>query len=340
MTENTVEAPEIAPVALFVFNRPDLTARVFEVVRAMRPPVLFVSADGPRADRPDDERLCDEVRKIVSQVDWPCDVHWNLRERNLGCGPAMSQGISWVFEHVDRAILLEDDCLPDPSFFRFCTELLERYQDDSRIMQIAGFNWNAPREVFDGASYSFASYPFIWGWATWRRAWELYDYEMSSWPEFRDSGMLGGLHARWSRRVQLRREWDHIHAGNGTWDHQWQYAVMSGHGLSIYPSTNLVSNLGFRADATQTVLEGGAAAEIPLQPVAFPLTHPRIVAHNARLEKYLEREILRAIGLTVTVLRKLLPSHRARRALRRIVLPKAYHGPPAPAREDSPQVVR
>ena len=316
-----------APVALFVFNRPDLTQRVFDAIRAAKPSMLFVSADGPRPDRPDDARLCAETRQIVQAVDWPCEVHWNFREQNLGCGPAMSQGISWVFEHVDRAIIIEDDCLPDPTFFDFCDELLERYSDDARIFQIAGFNWDAPSTTMAGASYSFASYPFVWGWATWRRAWELYDFEMGSWPEFRDGGMLDGLHARWSRRVQLRREWDHIHAGNGTWDHQWQYTVMSQHGLSIYPATNLISNLGFRSDATQTTMDGGSAAELPLNAMTFPLVHPPIVAHNPRLEKFLEREILRSIGLAVTVLRKVLPSHRARRLLRRILLPTARHGP-------------
>lgn len=329
MSSVAQDTPPRAAVALFVFNRPDLTRRVFDVVRSVRPPVLFVSADGPRADRPDDVKLCREVREIVQAVDWPCDVQWNLRERNLGCGPAMSQGISWVFEQVDRAVILEDDCLPDASFFPFCDELLERYKDDSRVMQIAGFNWGAPRRDFGGASYSFASYPFVWGWASWRRAWALYDYDMNSWPGFRDNGMLDGLHASWSRRAHLRREWDHIHAGNGTWDHQWQYAVMSQHGLTIYPAGNLVSNLGFRADATQTTMEGGAAAELELSPVAFPLAHPPVVTHNPRLERYLEREILRAVGIAVTLLRRILPSHRARRVLRRVLLPGARHGPPA-----------
>lgn len=316
-----------APVALFVFNRPDLTARVFDVIREVKPPVLFVSADGPRPDRPDDVRLCAETRAIVQNVDWPCDVQWNLREQNLSCGPAMSGGINWVFDQVDRAIILEDDCIPHPTFFPYCDELLERYADDARIMQIAGSNINAPRELFGGASYSFASFPFIWGWATWRRAWQLYDFDISSWPDFRDQGMLDGLHARWSRKVQLRREWDSVYAGNRTWDHQWQYTVMSQHGLSIYPVTNLVSNLGFRPDATQTTFEGGAYADIPAQPMQFPLIHPAVVAHNPRLEKYFEREILRAIGITVTLLRKVLPSHRARRALRRVLLPRARHGP-------------
>ena len=319
-------APPVAPVALFVFNRPDLTARVFEVVRAAKPPLLFVSADGPRPNRPDDERLCRETREVVQSIDWPCEVHWNLREVNLGCGPAMSQGISWVFENVDRAVILEDDCVPDPTFFPFCDELLERYQDDARVMQIAGSNLNAPPAVFAGASYSFASFPLIWGWATWRRAWTHYDVEMGSWPTFRDSGMLAGLHARPNRRAQLRRQWNDIHAGNGTWDHQWQYTVMSQHGLSVYPSTNLVSNAGFRADATQTI-GAGAMAEIPVRALDLPLVHPPLVAHNPRLERFIERLVLRAIGTAVTILRKVLPSHRARRALRRILLPTARHGP-------------
>jgi hypothetical protein len=316
----------IAPVAVFVFNRPDLTKRLFDVLREVKPSVLFISADGPRADRPDDARLCAETLEVVKSVDWDCDVHWNVRDQNLGCGPAMSQGISWVFEHVDRAILLEDDCFPDLTFFRFCDELLERYKDDTRITQISGFNLAAPREIFGGASYSYASYPFVWGWATWRRAWANYDFRMSSWPEFRDAGMLDGLHAGRAHRAIMRREWDWVHAGNGTWDHQWQYTSISQHGLSIYPSTNLVSNLGFRADATQTTVEGGAFAEVPTQPAEFPLVHPTIVAHNPNLERYFDREIGRAIGRAVTILRKVLPSHRARRVLRRILLPTARHG--------------
>jgi hypothetical protein len=319
--------PSPSPVALFVFNRPDLTARLFEVVREMKPPVLFVAADGPRPDRPDDERLCRETRAVVQDVDWPCEVHWNLRDQNLGCGPAMSQGISWVFEHVDRAILLEDDCVPDPSFFQFCDEMLERYADDTRVMQISGSNIGAPESFFDGASYSFASYSFVWGWATWRRAWQHYDFRMRSWPAFRDAGMLNGLHAGARRRAQVRREWDWVNAGNGTWDHQWQYTVMSQHGLSVYPSTNLVTNLGFRPDATQTTLAGGSMDALPIGEMEFPLVHPPFVAHNPRLERFFEREILRAIGTAVTILRRVLPSHRVRHFLKRVLLPSARRGP-------------
>lgn len=315
-----------APVVLLVFNRPDLTAKVFEAVRAARPPVLFVAADGPRGDRPDDVRLCSQTREIVQGVDWDCDVHWKFADRNLGCGPAVSQAMEWVFDGVERAVVLEDDCVPDPTFFPFCDELLELYQKDSRIMQIAGSNLQTPAEVFGVASYSFASFPLVWGWATWRRAWQHYDIAMTNWPRFRDTGGLDGLHATRSRRRHLRHEWNSIHAGNGTWDHQWQYTVMSQHGLSIYPATNLVTNLGFRADATQTTLAGSMAA-VPTRPLTFPLTHPSHVAESARLERVLEREVLRAAGTAVTILRRMLPSHRLRRALRRVILPGARHGP-------------
>lgn len=329
---STSTAPPRAPVALFVFNRPDLTARVFDVLRVVQPPVLLVAADGPRPDRPDDDRLCTETRSIVKNVDWPCEVHWKLEDTNLGCGPAIAGSLDWVFSLVDRAIILEDDCVPDLSFFPFCDELLQRYADDSRVMQIAGSNLLAPASVFDSASYSFASFSLVWGWATWRRAWARYDITMPTWPRFRDDGMLDGLHASRRRKAQLRREWNHIHAGHGTWDHQWQYTVMSEHGLSVYPRTNLVSNLGFRPDATQTVLPG-RMSELPAGAVELPLRHPPTVSHNPRLERFLEREMLRSVGTAVTILRRLLPSRRARQLLRRLIFgpdPRAESEPGSP----------
>lgn len=312
-----------SPVALLVFNRPDLTALVFETVRAAKPPALFVAADGPRPDHPADAELCDRTRAVCDDVDWPCEVHHKYEEVNLGCGPAVAGGLDWVFDHVDRAIVLEDDCVPDPSFFPFCDELLERYADDERVMQIAGSSLRAPRSAFAGRSYGFAAFGLVWGWATWRRAWRLCDRSMPTWPSFRDDGLVDGLPMSRRRRQHLRREFDRIYAGHGTWDHQWQYTVLSEHGLSAYPETNLVSNVGFRADATQNPL-AGEFADVPAQPLDFPLRHPAIVAENPHLERYLEREILRSSGRAVELLRKVLPSHRVRRTLRRAL----FRSPP------------
>ena len=181
------------PVVLIVFNRPDLTEQVFAAVRQARPRQLLVVADGPRDTHPADVDLCAATRAAVAEVDWPCDVLRRYSERNLGCGPAVSGGIGWALDQVGEALILEDDCLPDHSLFAFCAELLDRYRSDDRVMQIAGHNWAAPSDGYLGYSYAFNAFSPIWGWATWRRAWEKYDFHMRTWPQFRESGMLRGL---------------------------------------------------------------------------------------------------------------------------------------------------
>ena len=326
MSEQVGRAPR-APVALFVFNRPDLTAEVFQVIREARPPVLLVAADGPRDGIAEDIDRCALVRDIVKNVDWPCEVHYKFEDGNLGCDPAISAAIDWVFSIVDRAVLLEDDCIPDASFFGFCDELLERYAEDSRVMQIAGTNLDMPIESFNGASYAFASFGLVWGWATWRRAWNLYDPTLATWPKFRDDGLLDGLHASRRRRAAMRREYDSVHADpDRPWDRPWQYTVLAGHGLIAYPERNLVTNEGFRYDATHTT-RAGAMAAISKGRLDLPLRHPATVSVNPKVEAFLAREILRAEGAAVILLRKVVRSPRLRRALRRVVLPNARHGP-------------
>jgi hypothetical protein len=306
-------------VALIVFNRPDLTAQVFEAIRRARPRQLLLIADGPRDSKPEDADLCAATRNVVARVDWPCEVLQKYSDRNLGCGPSVSQGIDWVFEQVDEGVILEDDCLPETSFFPFCAELLERYRDDGRVMQIAGSNLAAAEDLYLRYSYSFNSFSPVWGWATWRKAWSRYDFTMASWPEFRETGMMSGLPAGRRWRGVLKRDWDRAHAGEGTWDHQWQYAVMSQHGLSVSPRVNLISNLGFRQDATQTLLEGDLA-NVATRPMAFPLRHPPIVAENPRLERHFARQLVEHTGRGVELFRRLVPSHRVRRALKRTLV--------------------
>lgn len=165
------------PIALIIFNRPDLTIRVFSKIARAKPKTLFVIADGPRSDHPGDIKKCAEARSIIESVDWDCTVHKNYSDINLGCGRRLASGISWVFEKVEEAIILEDDCLPHPTFFRFCKELLERYRDDERIMQINGQNFQH-KSMRTSYSYLFSYSNNCWGWATWRRAWQHFDMEM------------------------------------------------------------------------------------------------------------------------------------------------------------------
>ncbi|HEY5706506.1 MAG TPA: hypothetical protein VIS96_13120 [Terrimicrobiaceae bacterium] len=235
------------PVAFFVFNRPALTQVVFDEIRRFAPTTLLIIADGPRNDA--ERQLCEEVLAIVKEVDWPCRVLRNLSDTNLGCKNRMSSGLRWVFEQVEEAIILEDDCLPDPTFFSFCSHLLICYRDDSRVMHISGSCFL--RHPCTRHSYWFSRHSDIWGWATWRRAFRHYDVSMSSWPAGRLRRSL-----IWRDRIE-RRAWtktfDATHAGSiNTWDNQWHWNVYKRNAKAIVPRTNLITNLGFGAFATHT----------------------------------------------------------------------------------------
>lgn len=178
------------PIAFIIFNRPDTTARVFAEIAKAKPPKLLVVADGARSNRQGEAEKVAATRAIIEQVNWPCEVITNFSDKNLGCKNRVSTGIDWVFEQVPEAIILEDDCLPDPSFFRFCEEMLEKYRDDQRIGMISGDNLQFGRRR-NNDSYYFSRYVHIWGWASWRDKWQSsYDVRMKKWPEVRDGNWL------------------------------------------------------------------------------------------------------------------------------------------------------
>ncbi len=269
-----VEASFTVPVVMIIFNRPETTARVFQVIRRIRPKQLLIVADGPRPDRPDDTMKCAAARKIVTRIDWDTELQTEFAAENLGCGPRLATGITWVFEQVEEAIILEDDCLPDPSFFPFCAELLARYRNDERIMHIAGSNFQFGRGSAQ-FSYYYSRFAHVWGWATWRRAWQHFDYDMTLWPDVRASDLL----PNWLNNRDVVRKWrksfDWFY-GPGkrtTWDYQWQLACWLQHGLSIVPSKNLVANIGFGVEATHTDQVSPFSA-MPVQSMSFPLYHP------------------------------------------------------------------
>lgn len=275
------------PVLFLVFNRPDTTARVFESIRAARPTRLYVAADGPRADRPGERELCAEVRRVATAVDWPCELKVLFREQNLGCGPAVFGAISWFFECEPEGIILEDDTLPDATFFTYCAELLARYRDDTRVMSICGSGYGDAAR-FGPSSYAFARVFDPWGWASWRRAWQLHDGTLQGFETYeRELRRIGprGFDAAgfWSRAFAKT-----VNGTFNTWDYQWTFSIFRARGLVAYPATNMIANLGFRYDATHTLLrEGGQKshlAEMPLVPLRFPLSHPRRVRHNVGFE--------------------------------------------------------
>jgi len=240
------------PILFIIFNRPETTKKVFEAIRQSRPPTLFVAADGPRENKIGEKELCNETRKIVEKIDWPCEVKTLFREKNLGCKIGVSSAINWFFQHVEGGIILEDDCVPDQSFFVFCEEMLEKYKNNYEIMHINGTNFQFGNKR-GNASYYFSRCPSVWGWATWKRAWAKYDINMKYLEEYSKTKKIYKLFK--SRVVgdfwiSLFR---HIIKKNiDTWDAQWAYSVMRSNGIAITPNTNLIENIGFGEDATHT----------------------------------------------------------------------------------------
>lgn len=248
---------------------------------------LYVAADGPRAHRLGEQDLCIEVRKVVTAVDWECEVHTLFREQNLGCRVAVSTALDWFFESEEEGIILEDDCLPDQSFFPFCQDLLERYRYDHRVMVIAGdyFHGNAHQPA---NSYFFSRYNHCWGWASWRRAWQQYDREMSRWPSVKNTNWLGQLGDGHRDFVDYwERIFDATFAAKiDSWAYRWTFSCWLQNGLTVLPSKNLVSNIGFSEEATHTRESNDTIGRLPLQSLSFPLNHPPSVVRDKTADRW------------------------------------------------------
>jgi hypothetical protein len=273
-------------VLLLIFNRPDLTEQVMEQIRKAQPPQLFVGADGPRADRPDDSENCEEAREVATDVEWDCEVHTLFREENLGCKQAVSSAITWFFEHVEAGIILEDDCVPHSTFFPYCADLLQRYRHDERVMTISGDNFQPAERTYD-ASYYFSVYNHVWGWATWRRAWQHYEGNIPAWDSLKGTGWLEG----WLGTEEEARYWESIfdrvaREEIDSWAYPWTFSCWREHGLTILPATNLVSNIGFDERSTHTASEESDAARLPVDPLSFPLRHPSGMVRDYEADRF------------------------------------------------------
>jgi len=233
-----------APVLLIIFNRPVTTLLVFKAIREARPKKLYVFADGPRQGNNTDINDCMEAREIVKQVDWECEVNYQFLDENIGCGPGPASAISWIFENEERAIILEDDCVPAQAFFWYCDDLLDRYKDDTRVMVISGSNWNEERKR-NNESYFFSRYGSSTGWATWKRVWNYFDYDMKLWPKFKKDGYIQNIFKNKAERNYFTKTFDYAFANHkDSWDYQFLFAVWSNGGINIFPASNLVSNIG------------------------------------------------------------------------------------------------
>lgn len=240
------------PILLIVFNRPLKTRSVFEAIRKYQPRQLFIAADGHRPHRLNEAQLCDDTKKVFESIDWECQVHTLFQKKNLGCKIGVSSAISWFFEHVEMGIILEDDCLPSQSFFSYASSCLYRYKEQCNVWMISGNNFhNKPHRVQNG--YYFTRLPHIWGWATWRRAWQLYDIEMRDLCAYLKNGRIIEISS--NKDIQFYWSSNFIKTYYGeidTWDYQWVFSIFKNQGLCLCPTSNLVQNIGFGDDSTHT----------------------------------------------------------------------------------------
>lgn len=292
------------PILFLIFNRPDTTERVFNQIKKVKPKKLYVSADGPRLNVFGEYDKCLRTRNIIaSQIDWDCDVKTLYRDVNLGCGIAVSQGISWFFEHEEEGIILEDDTLVDVSFFHFAAELLVRYRDNLKITSISAANLMADKTPIPMDSYTFSNYGGIWGWASWRRAWQGYDYYSGDWNNL-------GTRVRFLFRFGLGQTL-FFHSlfkkvtGSvklDTWDYQWWYHQLYQNGLTVIPGNNLMCNIGFGSGATHTSEIVNPDFIVPVEAIIFPLRHPLKI----RVDNVFEALIVRRFySLKLTAVQKM-----------------------------------
>ena len=280
------------PILLIAFNRPETTRLVFSEIRKRKPSRLYVAADGPRRQRKHETSKTQEVREIMTNIDWDCKLIKLFHDENLGCKNAVSKAISWFFEHEEEGIILEDDCLPHPDFFIYCEQMLDYHRDNKSIMAITGDNFQ-DGQIRGSGSYYFSKYIHVWGWASWRQAWQDYDKEMSFWPAWKKSQHIKRLMLNSVEKKHWSRVFDTAYENRiDTWDYQWLASIWFNNGLTVTPNVNLVSNIGFGVDATHTHDEENPSSEIKTQSIG-KIIHPDLVKVDTAADEYV---FLNALG--------------------------------------------
>jgi hypothetical protein len=288
---NVFPDPYPTPVLIITFNRLDCVKALFKRLKLVKPPILYVFSDGPRETLVNESEIIREIRShILDVVDWECEIKTLFNDENEGCKLGVTSAINWFFENEEMGIILEDDCIPNDSFFQFCAELLEKYRYDENVLHIGGTNPLGVTSTHE--DYYFSKFNRIWGWASWRRAWNHYDVNITFWPEIKAANMLNDFFDLKTVKYYTNIL-DEVYKGNiNTWDYQWFLCRLL-HGVAIIPSKNLISNIGFNQNATHTTSANSAFSKLLTHELTFPLIHPKSLKCNEVLDLQWEKEILK-----------------------------------------------
>lgn len=299
-----------SPAVLFlIFNRIDSTRQVFKAIRQARPSRLYLAADGPRSSKEGEDKKVKAVREyVLKHIDWDCEVKTLFRENNLGCKMAVSGAIDWFFDNEEMGIILEDDTVPDPSFFAFCANMLEKYCNDDRVMHISGVNFQDGVKRGDG-SYYFSGFSHVWGWATWRRAWKNYDVTMKELPALLHLGLFDDKAFSNVTKQYLKKVFTKTYENMiDTWDYQWHFAILKMNGICITPNQNLVTNVGFGDDATHTKNANSMVSYLKTQSM-------ELIQHPSGMDLNIEADLCTSEKFFAGPIRKLL--YRVKDALKK-----------------------
>ena len=272
------------PILLIIFNRPDVTIKVFETIRKAKPQILYVASDGPRKEKIEENKIVMQTRKIATAVDWPCKVKTLFRSKNLGCKYSVSGAIDWFFENEEQGIILEDDCLPHQDFFYYCETLLNYYKKNNKISIISGSNFKK-KDKNNIESYYFSKYFCLWGWASWRRTWNCYDRDISFWPSWKYSDDWNERFDDKTQREYWNKLFELTHLNKiDTWDYQLLASIWKNNGLAIIPKSNLISNIGFGKNATFNKDKISRLSNVPVKEIG-ELVHPSKISQNQNKDR-------------------------------------------------------
>jgi hypothetical protein len=294
-----------SPILFLIFNRPKETQLLFNAIREAKPQKLYVAADGPR-NNGKDEIVCQETKDILNQIDWKCELITLFREENLGCGKAVSNAVTWFFDNEEEGIILEDDCLPSLDFFRFCDEQLNYYRNDERVGHVCGCNFQDGLKRGEG-DYYYSKLIHVWGWASWRRVWKKYDFNMTGLEEAKENDVLSSLTDDQVNKESIYEAFFRTKQGEiDTWDYQYFFSNLVNTRLSIIPNYNMISNIGFNADGTHTLDTNSPMADIAFGSLPSEIIHPKYIYQNRIADKYtLEKEMESSMQMRKNQLRKL-----------------------------------
>ena len=273
------------PIVLIIFKRSQSVKKIIDILRIFKPTNIYVIADGPREIN--EKSDCKKAREEIDKIDWNCSISKNYSLKNLGLKKRFKSGLDWVFENESKAVILEDDCIPDPSFFKYCDELLTKYKNNKKILTISGNNFNFTEESELKNSYFFSKYPLIWGWATWKRTWDLYDEDISDW-NINKTKWLDKIY----KSKTIKKYWKLIFnklskEEINTWDYQLTYLSLKENGLNIIPSINLVKNIGVDSKSTN-INKKSRNTNLRANKIKFPLNHPKKISTQENIESKIE----------------------------------------------------